>query len=182
MHADYYHLSHAELPSFLVTRSQTSKWNPFKPNGLWISSLGEESCSWESYLLNRDGYGKEELFQRFYYYQVKLDHYANLLHIHDYNEAVEFTNEYLYNSEDSAFNEFPSWVRVANEYDGIMCFPYSKNFDCHLFGLKSEIETQAKLLWYYSLDCESGCIWNPAAIESTKLLSKPTKSDGDYAE
>lgn len=54
------------------------------------------------------------------------------------------------------------WRSVAMEYDGVEVRGYGRTYR----GLASEAsdDLATKHLWFASIDCDSGCVWNPTAL------------------
>ncbi len=59
---------------------------------------------------------------------------------------------------------YVDWAKVAKLYDGIIIAPYI-----------SARRLAHSVNWYYTWDCASGCIWNPRAIKSIKLIEEPKR-------
>jgi hypothetical protein len=53
------------------------------------------------------------------------------------------------------------WVRVAAEYAGILIAPYQR-------------PVRHEIMWYYTWDCASACIWDTSIIERVEPLTSPT--------
>lgn len=125
-----------------------------KPSGLWVSAKGEYDWPW--WCLAEE-FGKERLLFR---HTVTLKPDANILVLdteakmhgfnHDYSGGYGNVRKSL---ADILERQSKDWVRVANDYDGILIAPYH-------WSLRLESEFS----WYYGWDCASGCIWNLDAI------------------
>ena len=119
-----------------------------KPRGLWLSVDGEDDwvqwCLGEKFRLDRLAVRNV----------VTLAEDADIIWIIDKQEFMEFDEEY------GMFLGTPQtrvidWIRVAEDYDGIIIAPYLWLFRLH-----------PDYFWYYTWDCASGCIWNSRAIKS----------------
>lgn len=75
---------------------------------------------------------------------------ANILHLQTPKELDDFTTKYRSTPHFSDIHL--EWDRVAEEYQGILIAPY-------------QWSRRLELMWYYSWDCASGCIWDITAIE-----------------
>lgn len=152
-----------------------------KPKGFWISVEDESAHGWKEWCQSQS-YALERLV---YEFEVTILPTARILYLSTAKELDDFTVEYKssggMNTEMEKFREnnfrlsphfnflanYPAtvyeidWHRVAEKYQGIIITPYI--WECRLDG---------GLFWYYSWDCESGCIWDAAAIESVKFLQK----------
>lgn len=127
----------------LETRPQESG---VKPRGLWVS-VGSE---WEDWCASENwGLDGTEL-----HYQVTVADTASILTLESPQAIDDFTA--AYGTADRFSNI--DWAAVAGPYDGILITPYqwSKRLDHSTF-------------WYYGWDCASGCVWNPAAIQSLTI-------------
>lgn len=135
-----------------------------KPEGFWYS-CGHEWLKWL----------KSEMphWDKKYYYQVDVD-YSRVLRLTTYKDLIEFTKKY----GQPTLPKFkrlklfdPDWKKIAEEYSGIEICPYVH-------------QARFKLLWYYTWDVASGCIWDASAIKGLKLVSKPKDAfeDGENVE
>lgn len=121
-----------------------------KPTGLWISDETQEDC-WSNWCkINECSW-----INLPYKYEFKLVESDRLLKLSSAHELIEFTKKYpyKYNNEPRYMRDYIDWMRVAEEYGGIIITPYI--WECRL-----------KLNWYYTWDVASGCIWDPSLIES----------------
>lgn len=125
-------------------------WNThfIKPGGLWISKDGESS--WDHWCASEEfGIGDHK-------YELTLLKNNNLLHLCDYADLTNFTNQYK-KADDPRFEGLGSmwidWDRVKQGYQGLMIFPY-----CW--------EARLELMWYYGWDCASGCIWDLSCVDT----------------
>lgn len=118
----------------------------FKPVGLWLSVVGDRD--WKEWC-EAEEFGLGSLTNSV---DFDIADAANILVIDNPDALVAFHCKYrvpaLYGSRYEI-----EWVRVAREYDGIIIAPYQ-------YSLRLDHD----MLWYYTRDCASGCIWNLKAI------------------
>jgi len=130
-----------------------------KPQGLWLSVLGEDD--WPSWC------EQENFAQDSFEYEsaVTIRDGANILMIENGLQLMDFHREFKADLIPGSL-EYIDWGRVVQKYDGIIIAPYQ----WHL-RLNDEI------FWYYSWDCASGCVWNLGVVEvsETKKLIKHGK-------
>lgn len=120
----------------------------FKPTGLWVSVDGEHD--WRAWC-EAENFRLECLRIK---YSVKLKPTANILHLSTAVELETFTKEYSVRGlAGSDLNCHIDWPRLRGQYDGIIISPY-------------QWSQRMELMWYYSWDCASGCVWNIEQIES----------------
>lgn len=122
-----------------------------KPNGFWFS-IDKENRDWKAFCESND-FGCLNVRNE---YRFSKD--ANILVIDTKEKVYEFYEKY----KTSFFGRFCyiDWEKVANDYDGIF-FP-------EYFW---DIRYDTNFLWYYALDCVSGCVWNLNAIEENEGLT-----------
>ena len=116
-----------------------------KPTGLWISVDGEDD--WPSWC-NRNDWAPERLSRR---YKIWLKPEHNIKILASVDSILEFTKHYRTDSY-YTFNLY--WPLIRQSYQGLIISPFQ--WDLHLCSDCS---------WYYSWDCESGCIWDVSSIE-----------------
>jgi hypothetical protein len=121
-----------------------------KPQGLWVSVEGEDD--WRSWCEGEQfGSPAEQIC-----YRVELSAPARILRLSGSLDLLHFTEEYGFNpyADDRLFSKRDGirWWEIAKQYDGIIIAPY-----CW--------QQRLELMWYYSWDCASGCIWNADAVE-----------------
>jgi hypothetical protein len=109
----------------------------WKPVGFWLSAEGDGMFSWKNWCTREEfGVCGLENAARFV-----LAPNANVLHINNTEELDAFNNRYG-----------SVLAHMAKDYDGIIIAPY-------------HWQRRNELIWYYSWDCASGCIWNLQAIQ-----------------
>jgi hypothetical protein len=113
-------------------------------NPLWVSVQGEHD--WASWCAAED-FGIGKLVHR-----VVLKPDANILHISTESQLEDFAENYRFTSL-----QFPSatgieWKKVAAKYQGIIIAPYQRRH-------------RLSMMWYYTWDCASGCIWDSDVVE-----------------
>jgi hypothetical protein len=123
-----------------------------KPHGFWLSVDGP--ADWKEWCESNE-WRMGALTTRTAF-TVSPD--ANVRLITNHDELVAFDAEYGSSARFSDTLRTIDWVRVANDYDGIIIAPYlwSARLDFSLF-------------WYYGWDCASGCFWNLKMIEPVKV-------------
>lgn len=125
--------------------------NGMKPRGFWVSVDGDDDwanwCQGESFGLDR------------YKFQQPVTLLGNnVLHLTSKEAVLDFARRYpgiTKHPELSAYMARNSidWKRVQQDYDGIIIAPYQWS-----------LRLGENMLWYYSWDCASGCIWNTSII------------------
>lgn len=68
------------------------------------------------------------------------------------------TGQVLFNDLQKAFSNYILWGAVAENYGGIVLFPYSK-------------ARSRTYLWYWEWSCAGGCVWDTSIIQ----LGEPRK-------
>ena len=123
-----------------------------KPRGLWVSD-NDDDTSWPVWC-HGAGFRLKNLR---WAYRVTLKPDAKILHIDDAEGLRRFDQIFGFyppNWPPGLHSHFHiDWVKIAEWYDGILITPY-------LWSMRLD------LMWYYSWDVASGCIWNPEAILS----------------
>lgn len=148
------------------TRADALEGNPpFKPRGLWVSD--EDDFGWRQWC-------KQETFGEKYAWSQEvtlksnalvtvrqaiedepLDVVGGVLHISDEWEFDAFCNAYELPPEpghlQGELGRMINWGLVMDHWDGVLITPYlwSRRLDP---------------LWYYTIDCASGCIWHPTDV------------------
>ena len=140
-------------------------WRCGKPNGLWVSVQGDDD--WEVWCRGEEfALGSLEPVHR-----VVLRSDANLLWLSTPEKLDAFHAEWSFEddwerkmadsyrgygvSQEFRRNQWPiDWAKVAERWDGVIIAPY--HWSRRLGGP----------IWYYSVDCASGCIWNLDAIQA----------------
>lgn len=141
------------------THNKPGWGHPPKPEGLWVSVRGEDD--WPSWCRS-EGFRLKMLATC---NRIVLTETANLKIVSGESQLRAFDEEYgVYWSYGGPDQYRPSgyhnrridWLRLANEYDGLIIAPYV--WSCRL----GEGDHQHARIsdWYYGWDCASGCIWN----------------------
>lgn len=135
------------------TRTYTQNGN-FKPHGLWLSAEAgtDYDHGWKQWCEGED-FNVEGLTHRT---EIVLRG-ANILTLEGPTALDMFTREYVL--PDVRFHSLDKidWHRVIALYDGILIAPYVW-------------ERRHDLMWYYSWDCASACIWNSSVLDTTNQL------------
>lgn len=128
-----------------------------KPKGFWYSVNGD----WERWCRS-----EEPGWLKGYQHEVTLGN-ENLLVIRTQKQLDRFHDEYSANTPPLKKKPYIDWFKVARAYDGIEISQYF--WDRRL---------DLNMLWYYTWDCASGCIWRPKGVK-VKLIKKLPKPKGD---
>lgn len=145
---------HAEVVPYAVAQDSPSP--VAKPRGLWVSADGPQDwaewCTAEQF---RDVAAQ-------YRHRVTLAPSHSVLHLATLDALLEFSE--AYKVPDPWHDDAPrvgvgtiDWPRVAERHQGVVIAPY-------------QWPARLNLLWYYPWDCASGCIWDPAAIDTITPL------------
>lgn len=162
------HYSHKHITEVYdveqVGRKVDQGW---KPAGLWVSvedDHGHSEDGWHTWCSN-EKFGLERLACPT---EVILQPDANILRIEGDDALLAFHEEYGCRPEwaktgagianNPYYDKYGIDVRkLAKRYDGIIIAPYSWKF-------------RLDLMWYYSWDCASGCIWKARAVAELRQL------------
>jgi hypothetical protein len=143
----FYHYAD-ELPNELRDRTAECKIGK-KPSGLWITDDSRDS--WERYCSDNDIL-LQYLVHRMI---VTLTEGANLCWLRSEEEVWAFHDIYV---SDVFGSKMIDWEEVAKDFDGVMIFPFHYDLGFELW-------------WYGGWDCASGCIWNPRAVKSCRVVT-----------
>jgi hypothetical protein len=118
-----------------------------KPRGLWVSVDGPDD--WPSYCADNMNRALT------YRYKIVLKKSARLLHLSTRKQLLGFERKY---STSDGLTSMPAiaWSRVAERYQGIIIAPY-------------QWSARMDLMWYYTWDCASGCIWDVSVIHRVEF-------------
>jgi hypothetical protein len=122
-----------------------------KPQGLWVSVDGDDD--WPSYCQNSN-FNLDKLAVR---HRITLKEPDRLLWLKGRPAVEEFQAEYgvqapIVGIKTPAID----WGRVAARHAGIIIAPY-------VWSLRMA------MMWYYTWDCASGCIWDTSVIDSVHI-------------
>lgn len=132
-----------------------------KPTGLWYS-IGIDWLKW----CQSEGFWTQ--FK--YLYELNLDssvltkgepNAEKILSIETPAELTVFNRRYT--KKTLIGSHCIDWERVQKDYGGIEFATYSKSY---------LTRDQILMIWYYSLDCAGGCIWNTRLIDSLRLIAQ----------
>lgn len=141
----------------LEYREQTQELSPrTKPRGFWISVDGKDD--WASWCKHEEfGLGKHR-------YRVEIPDLSKIYLCQSADDLDALTRAYV---DHSIFGPQPNlaslntryikWDNIAKQYAGIIIAPYIW-------------ERRMELMWYYTWDCASGCIWDPSVIKSIEKV------------
>lgn len=134
----------------------------FKPRGLWVS---DDDCedNWRAWC-EGENFRLEALTHRT---EIELKPGANVLVLETAFQIDEFTDKWHVAPPfpASGFHSrmFIDWTGLRAHYAGMIVTPY-------IWSRRLSMGDTPDAMWYYSWDCASGCIWNPDAIQNTRLL------------
>ena len=139
---------------------QEANGNPnlFKPRGFWVS---DDACedNWRAWC-ERESFRPESLLCAS---DVELAPGANILLIRTAADIDRFTREWCIRPyPEIQSNIFVNWRGVRERYQGMIVTPY-------IWSRRLCMGDTPDAMWYYTWDCASGCIWDPAAIASVRL-------------
>ena len=123
-----------------------------KPYGLWYGFNDDWIQFWYSESLHK--------VTSLYIYEIKLD-MSNILIINSLKDLNKFFKEYT--GQLSIRSKIPyniNWYKVAEKYKGFEINIPESHIDAYF--MLGDID------WLLSWDINSGCIWDPSAIEEIK--------------
>lgn len=120
----------------------------FKPRGLWFSVDDDEpdAHGWKQWCESED-FRIESLRHRT---EIELASDSNVLHLDSIAALDQFTHKYIHDTRYRL--ESIDWPRVQREYQAIIIAPY-------------QWQRRLDLMWYYSWDCASGCVWDLSIVK-----------------
>jgi hypothetical protein len=128
----------------------------FKPQGLWVSDDGCED-NWRAWCIAE----KFHLESLTHVHAIEVAAGACLLILSSAEEIEQFTQTFGQPGKNERHNIFLiDWDQVRGQYDGLIITPYIW-------------EKRHELLWYYSWDCASGCLWNPDVVQIKLIKVTP---------
>jgi hypothetical protein len=127
-----------------------------KPRGLWVS---DDDCddNWRTWCVG-EGFGLDRLT---HVHDVELMPGANVLRLASAADIDAFDREWRTPDMGFWMRMMLPWGPVSQKYAGLIITPYVWERRLSLDGPGAD--------WYYTWDCASGCIWDPAAIQSITL-------------
>lgn len=155
------HYSDAPIgPLRVIEQRKGDRLDQFKPRGLWVS---DDDCAdnWRTWC-EAEQWGLDRLT---HVHDVELAPAANLLVLRTVADIDAFTRQWaVHPIPEITSNMFMDWEGVRRRCQGLIITPYI--WERRLsYGADDA-------MWYYSWDCASGCIWDPAAIASIRLRGK----------
>lgn len=133
-----------------------------KPGGLWVSVEGEDD--WKQWCTDSDF----QVHCLVCATEVVLKDDARILLISTPKQLEGFQAEY--GEPDDTFRSthidysYIQWDRVARKYQGIIIAPYMW-------------EHRMDMMWYYTWDCASGCIWDADAVAELRPIEQEQRLD-----
>lgn len=139
---------HDEVAPYAVAQDSPSPVG--KPRGLWVSVDGPDDwAEWNRVEQFRDIGAQHR-------HRVTLAPSSTVLHLGTLDALLEFSEAYRaphpWRDGGTGVTTI-DWQRVAERHQGVIIAPY-------------QWPARLNLMWYYPWDCASGCIWDPAAIDS----------------
>ncbi len=149
MEQEYLHVSTKPVDKLYDVKNQDSVDG--KSNGLWFA----KGYEWRDFLYDD---GNLKYYDTLYIYRVKFDK-KNLFKVKSAKDVIFITEIF------KAGKHSVNWKEFAQEYDGILFNDY--------FKVKSEFkDKELKELnkWFFTIDIDSGCIWNVKTVQSFDLV------------
>jgi hypothetical protein len=115
-----------------------------KPRGLWLSAEDD----WAQWCTENE-FAVDKLAVRA---RVTLKEPDRLLRLQTVQEILDFQAKYVRLVKGFELFVGIDWTRAAAEYAGILIAPYQRS-------------ARHDLMWYYTWDCASACIWDTSIIE-----------------
>jgi len=133
----------------------------FKPLGLWLSveidNPDEDWMDWRKWCQSEE-FGIGSML-----YEVQLQEDANVLRIDNESDFEKFSEEFKPGYEEIGeqfwLKDGIDWLKVSEQYDGIIIAPYFWEF-------------RFTANWYYPWDCASGSIWKVRAVKDIQLKTE----------
>lgn len=134
--------------------AQSLEHDRFKPAGLWVSA-GDGDDGWRAWCQSE----QFDLERFALATEVVLAPDANVLRLSTASELDDFTRDYRNVPMDGISDRLRAidWRKVAAKYQGIIIAPYIW-------------DRRMTLMWYYTWDCASGCIWDAAAVAELRPM------------
>jgi hypothetical protein len=146
-------------PLRVIEQSRGNEADLFKPRGLWVS---EDDCedNWRAWC-ESEGVRLDALA---FAHDVELVPNANMLVLRNTDDIDAFTRRWaVHPIRKITSNLWIDWPGVRERYAGLIITPY-------IWQRRLSMRAgEPDAMWYYSWDCASGCIWDPAAISSIRL-------------
>ncbi len=143
-----HHYSSNKISEILSKEQSTEKKFYTKPNGLWVSVVGDND--WKS---NSGGDLRSQN-----QYEIILADEAKILFLDSEEQLSGFTQTFGLKPRGEQRTAI-DWVQVAIKYQGMIIAPY-----------RAELTESDALFWWGAWRCASGCIWNKDAISEIKLI------------
>jgi hypothetical protein len=183
----FLHFTSKKLTRFDVPDNspQAKKSLYYKPEGLWLSC----GASWVEYMYeNFNGANESNLFS----YVYKIDVIDTVKVITSKDDLNKFIKKYKHKPDDIKMYDVIDWVKVRNEFQGIIITPYLGDLIWHLGtdvmniqGAETAHEFFTDLMgtrwknnmmllseWYRHWNCACGVIWNPEGIIGCSMIKE----------
>jgi hypothetical protein len=137
--------------SKLAGVQQSSGQMAFKPRGYWYA-CGPDWIEFTRREMKEKYYENGYLYQfGFHYTDVNTPDPDKVLAIRNDADYQTFKENYL------RTDTFPNWPKIAQDFGGIELCPLPSDYN----------------FWLRTWDVDSGCFWNPAVMESMRVLHEP---------
>lgn len=134
-----------------------------KPGGLWYG-FGSNWINFQKHGVSWDAGGdlslKNVMNSDVYIYKLYLD-MSNVLILNTEDLYIDFTREYSTNTN---YPNNIDWDLVSKKYKGIE-FPNYEELGVRNLHIESK-----KYEWIYTIDVNSGCIWDGSVVKKHRLL------------
>ena len=137
--------------SKLTGVSQPSGQLSFKPSGYWYAC----GPGWIEFTRREM---KSKYYENGYLYQFSF-HYTDINNP-DADKVLAIRNDADYETFKENYlrtDTFPNWPKIAQDFGGIELCPLPRDYN----------------FWLRTWDVDSGCFWNPAVMESIRVLHEP---------
>jgi len=160
----HYSDKHLTVVNSASQRSGRPKIVGDKPNGLWVSPIGEDD--WPSWC-EREDFGLGRLTHPT---EVVMRTDATLLVVAGEAALQEFDRQYgvphpLVCMDSYSGRRVIDWRSVADKYQGVVIAPWVCTF-------RLDID----MMWYYGWDCASGVIWDAGSVKELRPLPVRSRS------
>jgi hypothetical protein len=137
-------LSHWHINPITLSPKDYPQEITMKPHGLWFD-VDEDWKRWCIAETFRIDYLKVQ-------HELKIKDYSSILILTSSWDLDLFTEKYDVELDHYTRHYNINWPTICKQYTGIIISPY-----CW--------ERRMELMWYYSWDCASGCVWDVSNIE-----------------
>lgn len=150
------HVTDARKIDLAKQYKQTARYEFRKPNGLWYQ-FGRE---WQMNVY--DTWNREFVYK----HELIIDR-SDICCIADMDQLKKFINEFKVNIGNVFFSV--DWKKIVQEYKGVEFTNYHQ-IKHDSFEIINDIDDLGLLNWYWTIEVNSGCIWDLSAIHSTNRI------------